>query len=277
MNPPITDRQEYEELESVDAANARFSEWDIFQVKYDGIWCRAVIEGNSCTFYSRSGQVKHTFNLSLGYLFPYRIVLIGEYMYGSQWAKSHNREGKFYAYDLLERGGTALEMQEYRVRYKLLAETIKELDHPFMLASCFGSANLGQFWLANESTNEFEGVVLRRWSSTWYTKLLKLKTEIEDDFIIGGFTEGEGKYDGTLGALKLYSLKDGISTYIMNCSGAIDDKLRDHIWTNQSDYWGKVATITGKGRFSSGALRHPTFKRLHADKHPSQCVLKHKS
>jgi ATP-dependent DNA ligase len=59
----------------------------------------------------------------------------------------------------------------------------------------------------------------------------------------------------------------------MAVGGGFTDEERDHIWHTWPASRGRVLTITGKGRFDSGALRHPNFKGFRDDKRAEECCI----
>lgn len=270
----ITDRQEYVELETVEDAYARLGDWNIFQVKYDGIWARVVIENGTGEVYSRTGQLKTTFVFGQRDLLPVgRTVLIGEYMYGSQWAQHQERKGKFYVFDCVEMDAAIVSDLPYKQRYAMAESVARDLRGPFEMVKCLGKQHLGGFWLSHSSV--YEGVVLRKWEDPYAAKLLKLKFEVEDDFIIMGYVPGQGKYDGSLGALIVgqYDATDTL-VEVMRVGGGFDDEFRQLLWNERPHFLGKVCLVRGKSRFESGALRHPNFSHIRADKPPFECRIK---
>ena len=272
----ITERQDYVELESVEEAYARLDEWNIWQIKYDGIWARVVIDDGQVTIFSRTGQQKDQFMLPQRELFyAGRTELIAEYMFGSQWAQKEGRKGKIYVFDCTMLDGANFSELPYKERYRQVMAIVEMLKGPFELVKSLGKPHLGGFWLT--SKEEYEGVILRKWDDPYKCRLLKLKYEVEDDFIITGFKPGNGKYEGMVGAFVVSQYDENNQLVeVMSVSG-MDDYVRGIATSNPDAYLNKVCLVTGKSRFESGALRHPAYQCLRSDKSPTECRLKRTS
>lgn len=271
--------QDYAEMDSVDAVYALKSVIEtpadhLIQLKYDGIWALVVIEKRKITICSKTGQIKHCWT-DPGMLFEGgRTVLIGEYMFGSQWSQHASRKGAIYVFDCLEADGAKLDHLPYKDRVRKATSVVADLGEPFRLLACYSLDKLGPLWLKLEKENTHEGVVIRKWSQPWQATLLKLKLTVEDDYVVMGFNDGEGKYEGTLGSLKLGQWDGKDLVWVMDASGGLSDNDRANIWENQKFCVGKVVLVSGKARFTSGALRHPTIVRFRDDKTMEQCILK---
>lgn len=270
--------QSYKELAKVDDAYPLFvtnpAEW-CFQLKYDGIWAKVVIEKGLASIYSKTGQLKHTVQTDRRLYAAGETVIIGEFMYGSQWAKHPDREGLVFVFDCLVEDGKDISTLPYRARKEIADSVTTELGSVFRKTLTYSVTKLGEIWSHIERNNAYEGVIVRNRTSTYFTELYKLKTEIEDDFVIIGFEEGEGKHAGRLGALILGKYNtEGQPEFVMNCGGGFTDDDRDLIWQTRSKFINKVCRIVGKARFESGALRHPNFVQFRDDKKPEDCRLK---
>ncbi|MNQ68057.1 ATP-dependent DNA ligase [compost metagenome] len=130
-------------------------------------------------------------------------------------------------------------------------------------------------------------------ANNWY----KWKKEETADVVIVGWTEGEGKYVGQIGAviyaqwltteemtslgMDLKKIKphgtaviDGVDRWLVpigKCSG-MTDAIRQDITKNWENYSFKVMKVEFMERTKAGALRHPRFVQLHEDKHPSAAI-----
>ncbi len=270
----ITERQEYVELDSVEDAYARLDDWNVWQVKYDGIWARVLIRDGMVTIYSRTGQEKARFPLAQPEFFSVEVELIGEYMYGSQWAQAEGRKGKIFVFDCTSINGLDMTKLPYKERYRNAQQACAHLGGNFELVKALGKQHLGGFWLTSQK--DYEGVILRKWDDPYDAKLLKLKYEVEDDFIVTGFNEGKGKYAGTLGSLVVSQYDTDEQLQVVMTVAGMNDDMRDLIWFNKEEYLSKVCLVRGKARFDSGALRHPNFICMRPDKRPDECRLKSK-
>ena len=270
------DRQDYDDL-SIDEACQK--NYDVFSPKFDGIWARVEIHDELCQVFSRTGQLKETFGVP-AHLEGLNVetTCIGEFMYGSQWSKKNNREGKIYLFDMIELDFEPLWNSPYSKRYRQLMQVVQYLGPRFELVPVYKGIHLGGWWLKNEQERAYEGVVCRNWGDLWTSHPARIKLDVEDDFVIIGFEPGKGRLDGTLGALILGQYDEtGTLVEVMTCGGGLSDELRDTVYRDKPRFFNRVITCTGKGRFDSGALRHPNFVRFHPDKPAHLCVLKSKS
>lgn len=114
-----------------------------------------------------------------------------------------------------------------------------------------------------------------QWSrpkDTWY----KLKYQMDADVVVMGFTQGQGKFRHTIGAIQFGQYRGGHLEYRGQCSGMTDavresifDSRRNH---NASDkFMGRVMTISHNG-IQRPAFRHPQWLRWRDDKEPEDCV-----
>lgn len=279
----LYDCQSYEELAGpddvykmvIDAGPPEFkqlpSNW-LLQLKQDGIWARVVIQNNQYEIFSKTGQLKKSGNLPQGLLISQPTVLIGEFMYGSQWSTHPDRTGRLYIFDCLVDNGKELVSLPYKDRYRAAVSQVLQLGQPFNILPCYSISKLGEMWLSlREKT---EGFIIRRWSDSWNATLFKLKFEVEDDFVVMGAFGGTGKYAMMLGALSVGQYDEtGKLQFVMNVGGGYTDKQRRDWWPSDP-VAGKVILVRGKGRFNTGALRHPNFVRIRDDKLPTECILK---
>jgi ATP-dependent DNA ligase len=250
----------------------------LVQLKYDGIWARVVVRGSVVYIYSKTGNLKASFPIAphLDGLLR-EAVLIGEYMYGSQWSQQGDRAGRLYIFDCLVVDEQDISSKPYEERYKKVISLCSEYGQPFNPVPCYALFNLGKVWEEINRRESHEGVIIRRWDSPYNVPLLKLKREVEDDFVVLGTIpgKGKGKNEGRVGSLRLGQYnKEGVIVYVQNCGGGLSDQLRDDLQRMGQEIVGKVVLINGKGRFDSGALRHPNFVRFRDDKLPTACQLK---
>lgn len=266
--------QEYEELDKIDDVFPLLVEYPLdwcFQLKYDGIWAKIVIQEGRVQVFSKTGQLKHSMKCNTELFGDHVTVLLGEFMYGSQWAKQLDREGRFYIFDCLVIDNEDVSTLDYRRRHNLAGRVIETLGSKFELVKNFYCSKLGEIWLHIEREKNYEGVIIRKLTSTYFTKLYKLKREVEDDFICLSMYEGEGKHLGRLGGIKVGKFQGNELIEIMKVGGGFKDSERDHFWTHGKDIVGRVVLVRGKSVFDSGAFRHPQFCRVRDDKYPQSC------
>lgn len=114
-----------------------------------------------------------------------------------------------------------------------------------------------------------EGVVTKRpghlFTSGRNADWQKMKDVNSVDVPIVGYVEGEGKFEGTLGAI-VVKLENGQTT---NVGSGFSDHLREEIWNNQPLYMNNIAEIQYHEETLAGNLRHPRFFRFRKDKEVS--------
>jgi ATP-dependent DNA ligase len=181
-------------------------------------------------------------------------------MYGREWAKHPDREGKLFAHDVY-----GFESYPYAERYRLLQQVFEQglLPENFVQVRSYPMSMFHKIWDEAVVKNGFEGVVFRRFADAYSEPILKLKATDTDDLYIVAFHGGDGKYSDTLGALGLARTPAGEE--VTRCSGMTDSE-RDEIWQNQSAYMGRCVEVVGSQRSDSGLLQHPRFSCFRPDK-----------
>ena len=277
------ERQKYVDLTRQEAETFYRTNSDaILSLKYDGIWGALVIDGlstvsqlsnSNSTIYSRTKSIK-----AVNYLsdFPCtdQVILLGEYMYGQEWANHPSRVGKFFAYDCIY-DQVDLRSLPYEERYeRLLAFCNGCGAHskinviPYVEASRAGLV-LDELY----KTNSFEGIVLRSKSGTYFHPSYRHKTSSTDDFVISGWSMAEdGQFAGSLGALRVSQYCEGELVEICRVGGGFTPEERNALWEDRENLIGKVVEISFSKRFASGSLRHPNFVRFRSDKKPTDCI-----
>lgn len=250
---------------------------EFFQPKYDGIWAKVVWDGSSpaATIYSRTNQIKGTILVPNSVKRLGAFVLLGEYLVAQQRAVGSKDYGKIVFFDCLYVSDCpAVQYATYRDRYIMLRNLIdsqRSETSPWMLVPSLHLQHLAEVWQLKVQTGEFEGVVYRRWDTTYDKPLWRSKLAVTLDVIIVGFVEGDGKYTGTLGALRC-NYYNGTPETEFTCSG-MDDAFRHSVWAAKSDYLNHPCEVVARGGvFSSGKPRHPQFVQLRPDKLPTQCT-----
>lgn len=160
---------------------------------------------------------------------------------------------------------------EFKKRYEFLKDNI---DHDDMIiAPVIGISSNPLDWVKSAQKVwdlNGEGIILKDLHAPYqegkrnYT-LMKIKEEIDADLLVVDIAEGEGKYQGTLGALVL----EDLSGTQIRVSGMTDIQ-RDLWWNNPSDIIGKVVKVKAMKRLPDGTLREPRFKDIRYDKNSTQ-------
>jgi ATP-dependent DNA ligase len=111
-----------------------------------------------------------------------------------------------------------------------------------------------------------EGVILKRVNAPYEQdkrnySLMKIKMEVTLDLLVIGVIRGEGKYEGTLGALRCVDSKGNVHTI----SGMTDQQRHDW-WHKPSDIVNAVVEVQAMCVLPNGSLREPRFKAVRHDK-----------
>lgn len=227
------------------------------------------------------------------------------------------------AFDLIQEGPVDLVNLEWKFRRAKLTQLLHELAQVFGPAKINKKANYpvvdethilsnGLFRLSRYTINDkvafHDEIVLAggegtMWKNinakykegakpvnTWY----KWKKEDTADVVIVGFTDGKGKYDGQIGAVRYaeylteeeiqelgikkkhtnHMFKDGKDYYLVEigqCSGMTDAQRQDFT-DNQMSYLGQVMEVEYMERTKKGSLLHPRFLQVRDDKSEKDCI-----
>ena len=258
-------RYERQNYIDIDLAKVDSAHTPICQLKYDGIWCAAEVHADGkVQYFSRNGSLKKeertVKQIPQG-------LYIGELMFGSEWSKEEDRSGKFYAFDLVETKAGEHKNETYLSRYTRLKDfwSSELLPTHWHLVTNYPTSQSLDIWKLLVESTKFEGMVFRHPADNWHQPLLRSKYELTVDLYINGYTEGEGRLAGTLGAVKASYSPVGIGPEL-TIGGGFSDRVRKEIWANRSAYVGRCFTVTAKKKFSSGLLRHPNFVGWHQEK-----------
>jgi ATP-dependent DNA ligase len=253
-------RAKYLDLEPHEA---KVKGYDLVSLKYDGIWCRMVGKGEKLELYSRDNLLKRTKLVPEG---NYDFELIGEFMFGTQWAKSYGLEGNFYAFDMYRLGDRDLTPLRYIERLGFMATAVDQL--PNFVRKVFMREINDLDYMRREFVEEggeykgaFEGLVFA-YAQKSKLEFARYKKIFTLDCKIIGYKEGKKRLEGTLGAL-ITEMPNGKK---MDVGGGMTDDLRRLIWNNRSEFLGAVIEAEGRGVFNSGKLRHPNLSRFHHEK-----------
>lgn len=258
------DRQKYLDIDETDETL-----WDLIQPKYDGIWARLQKQQGNALIYSRTSQVKTVLDLPK---LQNGTVLLGEYMYGSQWAQDETRIGRIFVFDCVAYRFEDIRSKPYSERLKYARQIVEETGYPLQLVKSYPFSYYGKVWEKLTATHDFEGLVFRCWSDDYDQKVGRRKLDITDEYVILEAVEGKGKHAGRLGALVVGQYIDGQLTAVMSVGGGFSDEDRENYWFRRKQIVGTVCEVIGKARFSSGALRHPNFVRMRPDKPATECI-----
>lgn len=256
---------------AIDVDQETAKTYELMQFKYDGIWSALIpTTASEVGVVSRNGLTKEVFSLKL----PDNTIIVGEFMFGSQWSQHPDRLGKIYCFDCVLHRGEDLRDAPYMTRYGYLKNLVSEIAHPRLIfVHSYATANVDRTITALKRDHSFEGLILRNWSQPYTDSIGRYKLSLEDDYVVMGLTEGEGRNTGRLGALIVGQYEGSTLFETMSVGGGFSDNQRIEIFTNPHRYIGRVCKVSGKARFHSGALRHPNFVSFRDDKSPKECIL----
>ena len=103
-------------------------------------------------------------------------------------------------------------------------------------------------------------------SKSW----IKVKAVQTADGVILGFTDGEGKYSDTIGAIIVGQFKAGKLTRVCKMSG-MSDSVRYQLGSDRDSFNGSVVEFAYQNR-TDDSYRHPRFKRFRPDKPVEECI-----
>lgn len=118
-------------------------------------------------------------------------------------------------------------------------------------------------------------------SKSW----LKVKSAKTFDVVVTGFTAGNGKYDGQIGAIEFSAyLPDGTLQYVGRCSGMDDtertrwtqireacERMNDTVLSDGYVIEVKANEMVGSGEYRTP--RHPQYQHVRIDRTPESCLM----
>lgn len=203
----------------------------------------------------------------------------------------------FVVFDLLAVGDYDVRPLSLSIRRSFLRRTITETKYVRIVDVFEGN---GEALFAFCREHHLEGVVAKRLNSPYRSGAfrsddwLKLKNERHDDFVIVGFTMGEGSR-AKLGAVDVASYDNGEFTYRAKVGSGLDEHaismllgrllpLQINAPTARGEYHpaprGRVhvkpevvISVKYGGVSESGSLRFPVFRGIRDDATPEECTL----
>jgi bifunctional non-homologous end joining protein LigD len=197
----------------------------------------------------------------------------------------------FYAFDLLHFGGVDLRKASYADRRRYLAQCLL----PSPLVQLVHADDDGVALYSAALANEFEGVIGKRKDSRYEAgkrsgAWLKVKSTSSADFIVGGYTKGQGARE-PLGALLVGYWQGSELRYASHVGSGFDDRSMAQVLArlealrrksnpfstkpplNAPATWVEpktVAEVKFQGWTGDGSLRAPVFLRLRDDLDPKE-------
>lgn len=258
----------------------------IIENKYDGVRCIAIVQNNSATLYSRNGKVFPNFpHIEKALSKPEfnNMVFDGEIMSDNFQAlmKQVYRKTNVDTSDAYLALFDVLDLSEFNAgagQYNTLErktilenlkfeECIREVDW----TRCNLDTEQGQkiFKDMNKTAiaEGYEGLMVKPIDAIYQCKRspawLKIKPIIEVTLTVMEVEEGQGKFEGTTGALVCEGVDDGVHIKV-NVGSGLSDENREEIWKDKETVIGQLVEIRAdaitqaeNGEYS---LRFPRFK-----------------
>ncbi|MBA2297736.1 MAG: DNA ligase D [Actinobacteria bacterium] len=286
------------------------SAW-LFEVKWDGYRAVATMRSGEVELRSRNGN-------ALGERFPTvvralerglrtpdcvldgEVVAVGDDGRATFSAMQQGKEGTVYlyvAFDLLELEGEPLVGLPLFERRERLAAVLDLRRGEVQLSDAFDD---GEALFGAAQAQQFEGIVAKRADSTYEPgkrsrAWLKIKTHGRQEFVIAGYTKGQGNRTGRFGSLILAVSEDGGLRYVGNVGTGFGDaeierllallrplersttpfaqaprlaKVRkaDIVWVEPD----LVCEVEFAEWTHDGRLRAPSYRGLREDKRPEE-------
>jgi bifunctional non-homologous end joining protein LigD len=137
----------------------------------------------------------------------------------------------YYVFDVLEVDGQPLLEQPLRERRKRLEQLLDSRNRTVRLSAAFDD---GEALYEAAKQQGLEGIVAKRLDSPYRPgkrtrDWLKIKTHGRQEFLIAGYTKGQGRRAGRLGALILAVNRGGELHYVGNCGTGFTDEEIDKL------------------------------------------------
>jgi bifunctional non-homologous end joining protein LigD len=289
-------------------ANLKATQW-AFEGKWDGYRLLVHLDHGSLRLQSRSGRDVTREYPQLQFLADaladHHVVLDGEVVALDKsgipsFAEMQNRARatriEFWAFDLLQLDGRWLLRAKYRDRRRLL-ETLgsgSDITVPDLLPGDGAEA------LEYSRTQSWEGVVAKRWDSTYQpgrrsASWVKDKNWKTQEIVIGGWREGTGGRTSRIGSLLMGIPSDRGLKFVGRVGTGFTEKelarlkeILEPLRTDESPFDAPLPRQDAKGvtfvepklvgevRFSEwtsdGRLRHPSWRGLRPDKTPAEVL-----
>ncbi len=286
------------------------TEWS-FEGKWDGYRLLLESDHGEMRLMSRSGRdVTREYprlQAVADALADHRVVLDGEVVALDEsgvpsFSEMQNRVRatriQFWAFDVLQLDGTSLLRAAYRDRRRVL-ETLAAANDALIVPDLLPGD--GPEALAYSRKRRWEGVVAKRWNSTYQPgrrsrSWIKAKNWYTQEVVIGGWRQGTGGRTSQIGALLMgIPESDGLRFVGRVGTGFTEKelgrikKILAPLHTDESPFAATLSKQDAKGvtfvrpelvgevRYSEltgdGRLRHPSWRGLRPDKTPAEIEL----
>jgi bifunctional non-homologous end joining protein LigD len=238
-------RRQYSPMLATPAKDVpRGADW-LFEVKWDGYRAIADVRGGDATLTSRNGndltaRFRSTATAIERAVKTPDCVLDGEVCALDEEGRatfSAMQQGKtgtryvFVAFDVLELDGQPVIDLPLTERHERLAALIDRRRRDVQVSEVFDD---GRALYEAAKKQRFEGIMAKKRDSRYLPgrrtrDWLKIKTHGRQEFVIAGYTRGQGRRSGSFGSLILGYFQDGELTYAGNVGTGFNDKEIDKL------------------------------------------------
>jgi bifunctional non-homologous end joining protein LigD len=235
-------RAEYRPMLATLASELPTSDGWAFEVKWDGFRAIGRVSGGEATLTSRNGNDLTGRFANVAKELPKALktpdaVLDGEVCALDEEGRSSfsaMQQGKpgtpivYYVFDLLEAEDTPLLDQPLAERRERLDELLDRRHRTIRLSETFDD---GAALLEAAREQGLEGVIAKRVDSRYAEgkrtrDWLKVKTHGRQEFVVAGYTKGQGRRAGRFGSLVLAVRREGELVWVGNCgTGFTEDEI----------------------------------------------------
>lgn len=155
------------------------------------------------------------------------------------------------------------EEYSYHERRTYLSKVFEATDHAILLPTLYRGRVIEALYIAHDivKSRGGEGVMINIDDALYQPKrtkdLLKLKTFYDIDIVVEGVEEGQGAFDGILGAL--WCDHNGVKVKV-GSGFEVDERAR--LWAEKDTLPGRVVTVQYFEETRDGSLRFPVFKKF---------------
>jgi len=217
----------------------------LFEVKWDGYRAVAAVRGGDATLTSRNdndltGRFESVAKeiakaaKTPDCVLDGEVCAIGEDGRVTFSAMQQGKSGTRYVYvvfDVLEVEGKPLVGLPFTERHERLAKLLDRGNQVVQLSETFDD---GEAFYRAAVEQEFEGIMAKRADSKYQPgkrtrDWLKIKTHGRQEFVIAGYTKGQGRRSGRFGALVLGAFRGSELAYVGNCGTGFTDEEIDRL------------------------------------------------
>ena len=258
----------------------------IIENKYDGVRCIAIVQNNTAVLHSRNGKVFPNFpHIEEALSKPEfnNMVFDGEIMSDNFQAlmKQVYRKTNVDTSDAYLALFDVLDLSEFNEgegKYTTLerksilenlsfSDCIREVEWTRCNLDTEGGQRIFKNMNKTAIKNGYEGLMVKPIDAVYQCKRsaawLKIKPIIEVTLTVVDIEEGQGKFEGTTGALVCEGVDDGVMIKV-NVGSGLTDENREEIWKDKENVLGQFIEIRAdaitqaeNGEYS---LRFPRFK-----------------